>query len=244
MTAAVNFTATGVDFGIEADVTTLFDYTSYLKFKQALDLHDHTAGYGVACARIASCSVSAGNLTFATTSQRIRGDLSNATHASRVLLQSSTVDGNTNVGMIPNGASTVAQVVAYNAADASNAGRVQVGVSGTSARFLTGASGTGTEPATIDISSALGVLASIATATGVPTLCSATATPAAGSTSARLLFGTTAGFGIYYGSSAPTVSAAQGSLYLRSDGASSSTRLYVNNSAGSGTTWTGVTTAA
>jgi hypothetical protein len=78
--------------------------------------------------------------------------------------------------------------------------------------------------------------------TGVTTVCSATATPAAGSTSARLLFGTTAGFGIYYGSGAPTVSAAQGSIYLRSDGSSTSTRLYVNTDGG--TTWTNVTTAA
>lgn len=69
-----------------------------------------------------------------------------------------------------------------------------------------------------------------------------TATPAAGSTAARLLFGTTANFGIYYGSGAPTVSAAQGSIYLRSDGSSTSTRLYVNTNGS--TTWTNVTTAA
>jgi hypothetical protein len=78
--------------------------------------------------------------------------------------------------------------------------------------------------------------------TGVTTVASATATPAAGSTAARLLFGTTAGFGIYYGSGAPTVSAAQGSIYLRSNGSSTSTRLYVNTNGS--TTWTNVTTAA
>lgn len=73
-------------------------------------------------------------------------------------------------------------------------------------------------------------------------IASLTATPAGGSTSARLLFGTTAGFGIYYGSGAPTVSAAQGSIYLRSDGSSTSTRMYVNTDGS--TTWTNVTTAA
>jgi hypothetical protein len=73
------------------------------------------------------------------------------------------------------------------------------------------------------------------------TAAAGTATPAAGSTAARLLFGTTAGFGIYYGSNAPTVSAAQGSLYLRSDGSSGSTRLYVNTNGTTG--WTNVTTA-
>lgn len=80
------------------------------------------------------------------------------------------------------------------------------------------------------------------TVNGVITASATTATPAGGSTSARVLFGTTAGFGIYYGSGAPTVSAAQGSLYLRSDGSSTSTRLYVNTDGG--TTWTNVTTAA
>lgn len=77
---------------------------------------------------------------------------------------------------------------------------------------------------------------------GVLTAASGTATPANGSTAARLLLGTTAGFGIYYGSGAPSVSAAQGSIYLRSDGSSTSTRLYVNTNGS--TTWTNVTTAA
>jgi hypothetical protein len=77
---------------------------------------------------------------------------------------------------------------------------------------------------------------------GVATLNSGTAAPAGGSTAARLLFGTTAGFGIYYGSGAPTVSAAQGSIYIRSDGSSTSTRLYVNTSGS--TTWTNFASAA
>jgi hypothetical protein len=70
----------------------------------------------------------------------------------------------------------------------------------------------------------------------------ATATPAGGSTTARITYGSTAGLGIYIGSGVPTVSAAQGSLYLRSDGSSTSTRLYVNTNGS--TTWTNVTTAA
>jgi hypothetical protein len=80
------------------------------------------------------------------------------------------------------------------------------------------------------------------TSAGDFNVASQTATPAGGSTAARLIFGTTAGFGIYYGSGAPTVSAAQGSIYLRSDGSSTSTRLYVNTNGS--TTWTNVTTAA
>jgi hypothetical protein len=72
----------------------------------------------------------------------------------------------------------------------------------------------------------------------------ATATPASGSAAARLLFGTTAGFGIYYGSGSPSgaLTAAQGSIYLRSDGSSVATRLYVNTNGS--TTWTSFTSAA
>lgn len=77
--------------------------------------------------------------------------------------------------------------------------------------------------------------------TGTLNAASAVATPAAGSTSARLLFGTTAGFGIYYGSGAPTVSAAQGSIYLRSDGSGTADRLYVNTNGTTG--WTNFTSA-
>jgi hypothetical protein len=68
------------------------------------------------------------------------------------------------------------------------------------------------------------------------------ATPAGGSDEAILPMGTTSGFGIYYGSGAPTVSAAQGSLYMRSDGTTTNDRMYVNTDGG--TTWTAVITAA
>ena len=68
------------------------------------------------------------------------------------------------------------------------------------------------------------------------------ATPASGSSSAAVLLGTTAAFGIYYGSGAPTVTAAQGSIYLRSDGSGIADRLYVNTDGG--TTWTTFTSAA
>ena len=52
----------------------------------------------------------------------------------------------------------------------------------------------------------------------------------------------TAGLGLYVGSGAPTISAAQGSLYIRTDGSSTSTRMYINTNGS--TTWTNVTTAA
>lgn len=59
MPAAVNFTASGVDFAIEADVNTLFDDDSYIKFKNGLDLHTHRAGYGLGIGRIGSVAPAA-----------------------------------------------------------------------------------------------------------------------------------------------------------------------------------------
>lgn len=77
---------------------------------------------------------------------------------------------------------------------------------------------------------------------GSPAVAPGTATPAGGATNIRLVFGTTAGFGIYVGSGAPTVSAAKGSLYLRSDGTTTNDRAYINTNGT--TTWTALTTAA
>ncbi len=49
-------------------------------------------------------------------------------------------------------------------------------------------------------------------------------------------------FGVFCGSGAPTLSAAKGSLYLRSDGTTTNNRAYVNTNGT--TTWTALTTAA
>lgn len=86
---------------------------------------------------------------------------------------------------------------------------------------------------TVTISSTLSVA-------GLLTGKSGTATTAGGVQ--FLQVGTTANLGLFWGSGAPTVSAAQGSLYIRTDGSSTSTRLYVNTDGA--TTWTNVTTAA
>lgn len=75
---------------------------------------------------------------------------------------------------------------------------------------------------------------------GVTTVAASTAVTAGGALGLQL--GTANVAGIYFGSGAPTISAPQGSLYLRTDGSSVSTRLYVNTNGA--TTWTNVTTAA
>lgn len=56
-----------------------------------------------------------------------------------------------------------------------------------------------------------------------------------------LAIGASAVLGVYFGSGAPTVSAPQGSLYLRTDGSGTGSRMYVNTNGS--TTWTAVTTA-
>jgi len=84
-------------------------------------------------------------------------------------------------------------------------------------------------------------LAISAKGAGVLTLQSIVAVPAGGSAAASVLMSSTASLGVYFGSGVPTVSAAQGSLYVRTDGSSTSTRLYVNTNGTTG--WTNVTTA-
>lgn len=69
----------------------------------------------------------------------------------------------------------------------------------------------------------------------------ATAIPAGGTTGQGLSFSSMAGFGIYFGSGLPTLSAAQGALYLRSDGSGINTRLYVNTNGTTG--WTNFASA-
>lgn len=69
-----------------------------------------------------------------------------------------------------------------------------------------------------------------------------TAIPAGGTAGAGYTFSSTANFGIFFGSGAPTLSAAKGSLYLRSDGTTTNDRAYINTDGV--TTWTALTTAA
>jgi hypothetical protein len=68
-----------------------------------------------------------------------------------------------------------------------------------------------------------------------------TAIPAGGTAGVGVRVSDTANFGVFFGSGAPTLSAAKGSLYLRSDGSGTGDRMYVNTDGS--TAWTAVTTA-
>lgn len=78
-------------------------------------------------------------------------------------------------------------------------------------------------------------------ATGNALFLAGTAVPVGGTAGAGIMMSSTTNLGVFFGSGAPTIAAAQGSLYLRTDGSSTSTRLYVNTTGS--TTWTNVTTA-
>ena len=86
-----------------------------------------------------------GNLTFTGTGNRITGDFSNATVANRVSFQTSTVNGITNVGILPNGTGVSALLTAFSSSsDPANASTAQFGLFGTEVRATAGITGTGT----------------------------------------------------------------------------------------------------
>lgn len=79
-------------------------------------------------------------------------------------------------------------------------------------------------------------------ATAALTARSGTATPAAASSVAALVFGSAA-LGLYWGTGSPNtaLTAAKGSLYLRTDGSGVADRAYINTDGA--TAWAAVTTA-
>ncbi len=78
-------------------------------------------------------------------------------------------------------------------------------------------------------------------AAGILSARTGTAIPANVATTSLISLSSAAGFGFYWGSGAPTVSAAKGSLYLRSDGTGVADRAYINTDGS--TTWTAIATA-
>jgi len=102
---------------------------------------DLTAGRSVS---MSAGTISSGNLTFSSTSQRITGDMSNATIASRVAFQTSTVNGNTNINALPNGTSIISAFNAFNNSDPTNASIAQLLVVSSTVSVRSAVTGTGT----------------------------------------------------------------------------------------------------
>lgn len=84
-----------------------------------------------------------------------------------------------------------------------------------------------------------GVLATRWVDTGGMSMLSSLATTAGGNANG-IKFGTSDVCGIFFGSGAPTITAPQGALYLRTDGSSTITRAYINTTGAA--VWTPITT--
>ena len=85
-----------------------------------------------------------GNLTFTGTGNRITGDFSNATQTNRVVFQTSTTNGNTTIGVIPNGTATTAVFRAFNNSDPTNASELSLFATSADMRVMSNITGTGT----------------------------------------------------------------------------------------------------
>ena len=90
-------------------------------------------------------TIATGNLNFASTAQRITGDMSNATHNNRLAFQSSTVNGNTSLFTLPNGTGTSSSVLASNASDPTNSAFAQMQIDATSVKLISSVLGAGVQ---------------------------------------------------------------------------------------------------
>lgn len=124
------------------------------------------------------------------------------------------------------GATTIGGAITYGGVTLTNA------VTGTGSMVLS----TNAALTTPAIGAATGASLSI---TGGVTAYNATAIPAGGTAGTGEKFSSTSNFGVFFGSGAPTLSAAQGSIYLRSDGApfynTNGTTGWASLASGSGT---------
>ena len=84
-----------------------------------------------------------GNLTFTGTGNRIRGDFTNATTDSRASFQTSTTNGGTFVGAIPNGTSALSSFTVFNNSATTNSSWGALNQTGTTTQVIAGKNGTG-----------------------------------------------------------------------------------------------------
>lgn len=83
------------------------------------------------------------NISFALAG-RIKGDFSNSTLLNRILLQSNTSNGDSVVGVVPNGSATESGWNAFNTADPTNSSYVSIYATNTGTQLISGKTGTGT----------------------------------------------------------------------------------------------------
>ena len=85
-----------------------------------------------------------GNIILSGSGNRITGDFSNATVANRAMFQSSTVNGNTTIGVLPNGTGQYSYARLFNSSDAVNNSNAAFGVTPTEVQVVSEKYGTGT----------------------------------------------------------------------------------------------------
>jgi len=96
-----------------------------------------------------------GNLSFIGAANRITGDFSNATLSSRVLFQTSTVNGSTAVGVIPNGSASQTQLILGSNQDSLNSNYFDLTNTGAIGRIRLTYTGAGNYlPMTFDVGGA------------------------------------------------------------------------------------------
>ena len=84
-----------------------------------------------------------GNLNLTGTGKRITGDFSNATVTNRVAFQTSTLNGNTIVSVVPNGTAQSSFSSVYNNSDGNNSSFIQISARPTTVSIDSSATGTG-----------------------------------------------------------------------------------------------------
>ena len=123
-----------------------FTYTSnYIPYGQGTTTPTQSVGLQYNGTTFTTTGIStSNNLTFTGTGNRITGLFDGATVANRVLFQTSTTNGNTSVGIIPNGTGVSPNLIVYNNSDPTNASRTRITVNTASSQIHADTSGTGT----------------------------------------------------------------------------------------------------
>lgn len=119
--------------------------------------------------------------------------------------------------------------------NSSSAATVGADITGVANNVLVvNSAGTGLGFGQVNLSSTSAVTGNLAI-NGNAQILQATAVPAGGTAGSGYKFSSVTNFGIFFGSGAPSLTAGTGSLYLRTDGSTTTSRLYVNSNGS--TTW-------
>jgi len=157
------------------------------------------------------------------------------------------VTGNVNGGNLrtPGGISATGNITGGNliiSGSISDSGQLDIITTSANANIVLTPNGTGNVNTGANISVTGNITGGNLRSAGTSAILSGTAVPAGGTAGAGYRFSSVANLGVFFGSGVPTLSAAKGSLYLRTDGSTTNNRMYVNTDGA--TAWTAVTTAS